>query len=180
MSINSNRSAAAPARTAAVMSSGTASGLRPVRRTGAALAALAVAATSALLAAPAEATPQRLCGVTSVPEWSTQTFIKTLRPYESVTITPGGRIWAGVWFTGENGPEGWNATASFGEGYPKPGVRAYSLIAALSGQTWSYVGNVTTTYYNDSSTSKSLWARVNDNVAGNGSGAFSVTYCYYA
>lgn len=151
---------------------------RVLRRTGATLAAAAVASTSALLATPAEATPQRLCAVTSVPESSTQTFIKTLRPYESVTVTPGGKIWAGVWFTGENGPEGWDSTAPVG--YPKPGARTYSLIAALSGQTWSYVGNVTRTYYNNSSTSKSLWARVNDNVAGNGSGAFSLTYCYYA
>src|SRR4051794_28573453 len=130
MSIINSRSVVASGSLPCLVKPGTATMRHSLRRAGAALAAV-TAATSALLAAPAEATPQRLCAVTSVPEWSTQTFIKTLRPYESVTVTPGGSIWAGVWLTGENGPEGWTSTAPYNEGYPKPGARTYSLIAGL-------------------------------------------------
>jgi hypothetical protein len=142
-----------------------------------AAAALIVSASAFVAAPAAQATPQRLCAVVEVPESTRQTHVKTLAPWESVTVTPGGRIWAGVWFTGENGPEGWNAIAPWY--YPLPGARQYSLIAGVSGQSWSYVGSSTRTFSNNSPDWRSLYARTNDNTPGNGSGAFTLTYCYY-
>src|SRR3954447_17758205 len=86
---------------------------RHTATTAAALLLLTIttAAQIAATATPAAASPQRLCGITDVPESSTGTIIKLLTPSESVTVTPGGRVWAGVWFTEDNGPEGWNAAA---------------------------------------------------------------------
>jgi hypothetical protein len=139
--------------------------------------AITTASQVAATAGPAAASTQRLCGLTDVPESSTETVIKLLKPWESVTVTPGGRIWAGVWFTGDNGPEGWTAAAP--ADYPLPGARQYSLIGRVSGQTWSYIGPNTVTFYNNSPYPQYLYARVNDNVAGNGSGAFNLTTCYY-
>jgi hypothetical protein len=136
-----------------------------------------VAGTIAAAPPTADATPQRLCAVTGVPEYSSNVVVKTLKPWESVTVAPGGRIWAGVWFTGENGPEGWNSTAP--SGYPLPGARTYSLIGRVSGQSWQYVGASARTFSNNTPYNQSLYARVNDNQPGNGSGAFSVTFCYY-
>jgi hypothetical protein len=153
---------------------------RHLRAAGAlAVAASAVASLAVVGASPAQATPQRLCAVVDVPESSSLTHVRTLRPYERLTVTPGGSIWAGVWFTGENGPGGWSSTAPPGWGYPRPGAPQYSLLGGLSGETWRYVGANTYTFYNNSPSYRSLWARVNDNVPGNGSGAFTMQFCYY-
>jgi hypothetical protein len=144
----------------------------------AALSAVAATTVSITGATPAHATPQRLCAVTDVPESSYSVPIRTLRPYESMTVTPGGSIWAGVWFTGSNGPEGWSGTVAPWY-YPAPGAREYSLVARLAGENWRYVGNRATTFTNYSSSYRTLYARTNDNTPGNGSGAFTMTYCYY-
>jgi len=137
----------------------------------------AIAATLVSGISTAAATTQRLCALMDVPESSTSVYVKTLQPYETLTLTPGGRIWAGVWFTGANGPEGWNAIAP--SYYPLPGARQYSLLGRLSGQSWQYIGASPRTFYNNSPYSRPLYARVNDNTAGNGSGAFTLTFCYY-
>jgi len=155
---------------------------RNSRHTATAAAALLLltittAAQIAATATPAAASPQRLCGITDVPESSTGTIIKLLTPSESVTVTPGGRVWAGVWFTEDNGPEGWNAAAP--DNYPLPGARQYSLIGRVGGQPWSYIGPYTRTFYNNSPYPQYLYARVNDNAPGNGSGAFNLTACYF-
>jgi hypothetical protein len=152
--------------------------IRLSRVVGALAVTAAVAASQATIGVSnAEATPQRVCAVVEVPESSYSVYVKTLRPYESVTVTPGGRIWAGVWFTGENGPAGWNVSAPWY--FPRPGARQYSLLAGLSGETWRYMGGYAYTFYNNSPYSRALFARVNDNVPGNGSGAFTLQYCYY-
>lgn len=150
------------------------------RKLGLAALSVLAATTLGVTSAPAaQASPQRLCGVTDVPEGSSSVAIRTLAPYESVTVYPGGSIWAGVWFTGTNGPEGWPATAPWNWNYPLPGARQYSLLGRLSGEGWRYVGNNTTTFTNYSGSYRTLYARTNDNVPGNGSGAFSLMSCYY-
>jgi len=129
-----------------------------------------------MTAAPAQATPQRLCGVNEVPEFANQVLIKTLAPWESLTVSPGGSIWAGVWLTGTNGPAGWASPAPFY--YPLPSANRYSLIGRIDGKGWNYIGSTARNFYNDSPVARNLYARVNDDVPGNGSGSFNLTYCF--
>jgi hypothetical protein len=143
-----------------------------------AAAALATTALTTDMASTAAATPTRRCAIVDVPEYASNVPVKTLAPYESLTVTPGGSIWAGVWFTGENGPAGWNSYAP--SGFPVPGVRTYSLLGAFGDEPYRYVGANNYTFYNARPYSRTVWARVNDNVPGNGSGAFTLQFCYWA
>ena len=79
-------------------------------------------------------------------------------------------IWAGIWFTGNNGPQGWN-TIENNSSFPLPGSRPFSLIGRLNGLNF-YIGTSNATAQNFS-TPQRLTLRTNDNVPGNGSGAFS-------
>jgi hypothetical protein len=129
---------------------------------------------------PASAGPQTLCGLheDSVPESSYGVVTNTyLEPGESIEITGGGEIWAGVWFTGTNGPEGWFDTSA-SSAYPLPGAREYSLLARANG-SWIYIGQHGTVT-NTGSTLAPLEFRTNDNTPDNGSGAFTASYttCY--
>jgi hypothetical protein len=120
---------------------------------------------------------QRLCGIVDVPESETNVFVKRLEPFEALTVNPGGSIWAGVWGTGNNGPEGWPGWAA-PAGYPLPGANSFSLIGRLDGEGWRYLGNQARVITNNSSSARNMYARVNDDWAGNGSGAFTLTYCW--
>lgn len=123
----------------------------------------------------AGATPQMLCGLhqVSVPESSTGVTTGTyLTPGRSLQVTGSGSIWAGYWFTGTNGPEGWDRLG--GAGYPQPNARAFSLLARVNG-SWTEIGRGGTVT-NTGSTTEELQFRTNDNVPGNGSGAFVATY----
>lgn len=95
----------------------------------------------------------------------------------SVTITCGGEIWAGVFFTGTNGPTGWNENAPSGQGYPLPGARKFSAIGKFNGQKF-YIGTGMSyggakRFYNNSGADAYLELRVNDDKIDNGSGYFS-------
>ncbi|GIG88141.1 hypothetical protein [Plantactinospora endophytica] len=146
---------------------------------GLAVATLAAGLAVVGLGGPVTAS-QRLCTLHQqpVPENSYGVTTGTyLEPGQSVQLTGGGAIWAGVWLTGTNGPEGWfNTSAS--SAYPLPGAREYSLLARANGG-WSYIGQYGTVT-NTGSTIVPLQLRTNDNIPGNGSGAFTATYttCY--
>lgn len=113
-----------------------------------------------------------------VPESTSGTYVATLQAGESVTLTPtDATIWAGVWFTGANGPAGWNTVARPGYGYPLAGAREYSLLANKN-TGWFYIGAARTTVTNTLGNPQTLHLRTNDNTPGNGSGAFEVNVTY--
>src|SRR3954465_12732366 len=107
-----------------------------LRRIGAAVAGAALIVGIVGTASPANARPrtpsdterqvtnsqrlssdQVLCPIDDlrVPEYSPGVVGSTwLYPGESVQITAGGTIWAGVWFTGTNGPNGWSGSRADG------------------------------------------------------------------
>jgi hypothetical protein len=132
--------------------------------------------------------PQRFCPIEDlpVPESSSTGVVTAWIGYgQSITVTPSlsHNIWAGVWFTGQNGPEGWANTWAPGY-YPLPGAREYSLIGRFGSGSWHYIGQQQRTYTNTSpGYIERARFRVNDNTPGNGSGAFQVRIsypCYYA
>ncbi|MBL3671451.1 hypothetical protein JL475_37295 [Streptomyces sp. M2CJ-2] len=88
---------------------------------------------------------------------------------DTVQIGAQGSIWAGVWFTGNNGPQGWTNTAQDPK-FPMPSARAYSLLSRADGR-YRYVGTGTSFLYTGSGTY--LYLRINDDVPGNGNGSFN-------
>lgn len=76
------------------------------------------------------------------------------------------QIWAGVWFTGWNGPMGW--TSKCNSQCPMPNERAYSLLAQIGSQQ-VYVGAGRTF---TAASSGYVVLKVNDDVPGNGAGYF--------
>jgi len=91
-------------------------------------------------------------------------------PDEWLALTGGGEIWAGVWFTGNNGPQGWNSIEN-GAAFPLPGSRPFALLGILDSQNF-YIGNSNATA-DRFTTPKRLFLRTNDDVPGNGNGAFN-------
>lgn len=91
---------------------------------------------------------------------------------ETINFSASGRIWAGVWLTGENGPEGWADLRLAGTEFPLPGARIYSLLGQIGTDPPFYVGQGTQL---TARSSGRLFLRINDNVAGNGSGQFTCT-----
>ena len=80
-----------------------------------------------------------------------------------------GEIWAGVWFTGNNGPQGWNSIEN-SSAFPLPGSRPFSLLGIIDNQTF-YIGRSNALRTNFPSF-KRLYFRTNDDVPGNGNGEF--------
>ena len=93
-----------------------------------------------------------------------------VNPNEFLAITGTGTINAGVFLGGDNGPEGWNSIEN-NPAFPLPGTRPFSLLGSLDGQNF-YIGKGTGTTDRFLST-KRLFLRTNDDVPGNGSGAFN-------
>jgi hypothetical protein len=108
----------------------------------------------------------------------------TFSVFGSVDVTCTGTIWAGVWFTGRNGPEGWtNRLAPADHGYPMAGAPRYGVVARFrqpggtqSGQFF-YIGthNRFGVLPPAGLTTATLDLFINDDVPGNGNGAFSCT-----
>jgi hypothetical protein len=111
-----------------------------------------------------------------VPE-STRTDIATgiiLRPGDEFALTGTGSIWAGVFFTGLNGPEGWN-TIENNQNFPLHGTanaRPFSLIGRFSNEGYFYIGNGLGRRAFRGNANRELLLRINDNTPSNGSGAF--------
>ena len=93
-----------------------------------------------------------------------------------IDIAATGSIWAGVWFTGENGPQGW-VTYSAGSDKPLIGVPPFSLLGRTAEDGYFYIGSGLRRPYQNASLGPGetgLSLRINDDRPGNGSGAFNV------
>ncbi len=147
---------------------------RGLRSLGIVAGSLAVVGAG-ITAPSASATPFNQCAVreVTVPEWSSGVTTSTyLTPGRSLTVTATGSIWAGVWLTGNNGPEGWTNLAP--AGFPQPSARAFSLLAKVNGP-WTYVGQGAVVR-NTGTTTQRIQFRINDDSPGNGTGAFTARY----
>lgn len=79
-----------------------------------------------------------------------------------------GEIYAGVWLTGRNGPQGWDNIA-YGREFPLPGTHPYCLLGRLDGRLF-YIGTgFDRIYFGRNSR---LFLRINDDSPGNGNGSF--------
>jgi hypothetical protein len=149
----------------------------------------AIVTASAKFSAPAElklnkavrvSSDQNLCGIDefTVPESTRRVLGSVWYSYgESVVVTPDvtKQIWAGVWFTGWNGPAGWTDSPAPSD-YPLPGAPEYSLIGRLGNGPWQYIGNRPLTFTQQKAGYlQKLVLRTNDNNPGNGDGAFYAT-----
>jgi hypothetical protein len=90
-------------------------------------------------------------------------------PLDYLTFNAVGDIWAGVIFTGQNGPKGWN-NIDLDPKFPLVGSHPYALIGRLAGR-YFYVGQGLSIYYRGNASR--LYLRTNDDMPGNGSGAFN-------
>ena len=98
-----------------------------------------------------------------------------LRNHDWIDISASGSVWAGVWFTGENGPRGWGGSA--GAEFPLSGNPPFSLLGMTAEDGYFYIGDgLRRTYLNETlgPGETRLFLRINDNRPGNGSGAFNV------
>jgi len=97
-----------------------------------------------------------------------------LQPGDEFQLTGQGQIWAGVWLTGNNGPEGWRDYVTQNPQFPLHGTQdscQFSLIAQVGGDGWFYVGNgISRRGYAGGGGELCLW--INDDVHNNGNGAF--------
>lgn len=99
-----------------------------------------------------------------------------IQPGQRVVISADGQIWAGVWATGTNGPEGWmgwNASANS----PLPFRTPFALLARLDGR-YFLIGRGYS-FIHRGRPSK-LYLRINDDKPGNGWGSFQTRVEVYA
>jgi hypothetical protein len=99
-----------------------------------------------------------------------------IQPGHRVILSATGEIWAGVWFTGRNGPQGWMGWSASKDS-PLPYAAPFSLLARLDGR-YMYVGTGKEFIYRGNASK--LFLRVNDDSPGNGWGAFQVHVEVYA
>ena len=83
-----------------------------------------------------------------------------------VVADPTRQIWAGVWFTGNNGPAGWTSLGN--SQTPAPQFRAFSLLTRI-GTDYRYIGNGASFR---ATTTGPLYLVINDDVPCNGNGSF--------
>jgi hypothetical protein len=79
-----------------------------------------------------------------------------------------GLIWAGVWFTGTNGPNGWN-WVDLDPKFPLPGAHPFQLLGKLD-TGYFEVGSYKR--MDETPNQGQLFLRINDDTPGNGTGAF--------
>jgi len=86
-----------------------------------------------------------------------------------------GLIWAGVWFTGLNGPQGWSWLDPDPK-FPLPGAHPFQLLGKLD-TGYFRVGSYAR--LDETPDQGALYLRINDDLPGNGTGAFQcVVACY--
>jgi hypothetical protein len=79
-----------------------------------------------------------------------------------------GEIWAGVWFTGNNGPQGWDNRDGSNK-FPLPGAHPYQLLGHLEN---GYFEIGRQAFRQQTPDGGQLLLRINDDLPGNGNGAF--------
>jgi hypothetical protein len=86
-----------------------------------------------------------------------------------------GEIWSGVWWTGLNGPRGWDWRDSANK-FPLPGAHPFQLLGKLDAGYFEIGDNMR---LDETPNQGELFLRINDALPGNGSGAFQVSVqCY--
>jgi hypothetical protein len=86
-----------------------------------------------------------------------------------------GSIWAGVWFTGNNGPRGWYNRDNDPK-FPLPGAHPFQLLGKLD-TGYFEVGSYAR--FDQTPNQGHLFLRINDDVPGNGNGAFQCQVMVY-
>jgi hypothetical protein len=91
-------------------------------------------------------------------------------------ISVTGTIWAGVWFTGRNGPNGWFGYTANNDS-PLPGVRPFSLLGHTAEDGYFLIGSSLRRTYQNATLGPGqtrLAFEINDDRHGNGDGSFQV------
>lgn len=99
-----------------------------------------------------------------------------LRTGDVVDISATGKIWAGVRFTGSNGPRGWMSYHA-GHDYPLSGKPPFSLLGFTDEDGYFYVGDRYRYVFANPTAGPGetpLSLEINDNRHGSGSGSFQV------
>jgi hypothetical protein len=91
-----------------------------------------------------------------------------VQPGHRLILSATGEIWAGVWLTGRNGPQGWMGWSA-NKDSPLSYAPPYSLLARLDGR-YVYIGTGREFIYRGAASK--LFLRINDDTPGNGWGAF--------
>jgi hypothetical protein len=86
-----------------------------------------------------------------------------------VVLSAWGEIWAGVWLTGNNGPQGWLGWHASSDS-PLPYAAPFQLLGRIQGRYFP-IGNGVEFIYRDAPSKLAL--RINDNRPGNGWGKFT-------
>lgn len=94
---------------------------------------------------------------------------------DTVIFHAWGQIWAGVWFTGLNGPRGWDWRDNANK-FPLPGAHPFQLLGKLDSGYFEIGDHRRLDQTMDQGT---LFLRINDDVPGNGSGSFQVQIQIY-
>ena len=107
-------------------------------------------------------------------DWDVDTHMQ-VRQGDTLIFHAWGSIWAGVWFTGNNGPNGWN----WRDGDPKfplPGAHPYQLLGKLD-TGYFEIGS----YHRKDETPDQgeLFLRINDDTPANGNVAFQCVVQLY-
>jgi hypothetical protein len=99
----------------------------------------------------------------------------TMQPGDELALSAYGTIWAGVWFTGVNGPDGWTDRIETNPASPyinQPDAHPFCLVGRFDNDPWFYVGSGFTRRPATVTGPKQLTLRTNDNTPGNGAGSF--------
>jgi hypothetical protein len=107
-------------------------------------------------------------------DWDVNTHIDVRRG-DTLILHAWGSIWAGVWFTGTNGPEGW-IWRDNNPKFPLPGAHPFQLLGKLD---TGYFEVGTYARLDENPDQGQLFLRINDDVPGNGDGAFQCQVSVY-
>jgi hypothetical protein len=94
-----------------------------------------------------------------------------LQAGDRVHIDAWGNIWAGVWFTGLNGPRGWD-WIDYNPKFPLPGTHPFCLLGKIGAGGYFYIGD-NANIEGVPAPGGELLLRINDDVPANGNGAFT-------
>jgi hypothetical protein len=98
-----------------------------------------------------------------------------LQPGDEFALTGSGTIWAGVWLTGLNGPDGWTDRVESNPASPyvnRPDAHPFCLVGRFGTGPWFYVGSKLPRQAYTANVAQELILRTNDNSPGNGAGSF--------
>jgi hypothetical protein len=93
-----------------------------------------------------------------------------VRTGDRLVVSASGQIWAGVAFTGNNGPQGWN-NIDCDPKFPLPCSHPFALLGKLNG-SYFFIGSGIDKVHTGGDSR--LFLRINDDTPANGNGSFTV------